>query len=207
MPTDEIRERYMAIDGADAYIDLAMECLGHADWRVRAFGLWLLTEHGLVVHTAAISGMLTDPSPHVRRAALDALGKHEQLSSHAGAVVGMLSDVVAGVRYDALRVFDSDSMRMLAPDVVALAYNVVTKMLTDEDDLVRREATHALGKLKRERTRRRWGTARAFVHIYLVRPYALFWHAYVGEQLCAPGGKWAERDRAEFENEFIELPK
>ena len=111
------------------------------------------------------------------------------------------------MRYDALHIFDSDAMRMLAPDVVASAYNAVTIMLTDEDDLVRRAATHTLGKLKRERTRLCWATARAFVQVYLVRPYALFWHAHVGEQLCAPGGKWAERDRAEFEDEFIERPK
>ena len=99
MPTDEIRERYIAIDGTDTHIDLALECIGHADWRVRAFGIWLLAENGLVVHTAAIAGMLSDPSPHVRRAALDALGKHEQatLASFAGAIAGMLVDSVAGV--------------------------------------------------------------------------------------------------------------
>ena len=43
---------------------------------------------------------------------------------------------------------------------------------------------------------------RAFVHVY---PYAIFWHAHACTQLCAPGGKWAERDRAAFEEAFSEL--
>jgi hypothetical protein len=59
-----------------------------------------------------------------------------------------------------------------------------------------------LAQLKKARARRHWATARAFVQVY---PYALFWHAYVGKQLCAPGGKWAEHDRAAFEEEFSEL--
>jgi hypothetical protein len=53
------------------------------------------------------------------------------------------------------------------------------------------------------RARRHWATARAFVHVYLVRPYALFWHEFVGERLCAPGGKWAELDRAAFVEESM----
>ena len=54
-------------------------------------------------------------------------------------------------------------------------------------------------QLKKARARRHWATASAFVKVY---PYALFWHAYVGKQLCAPGGKWAKRDRAAFEADF-----
>ncbi len=57
-------------------------------------------------------------------------------------------------------------------------------------------------QLKKTRARRYWATARVFVQVY---PYALFWHAYVGKQLCAPCGKWAEGDRAAFEEEFSEL--
>jgi len=68
---------------------------------------------------------------------------------------------------------------------------------------VRDAATITLGNLKRRRARLHWVTAREFVNVYLVRPYALFWHEYVGERLCAPGGKWVERDRAAFEDEFI----
>ena len=51
----------------------------------------------------------------------------------------------------------------------------------------------------RVRARRNWATARAFVRVY---PYALFWHMSMCKQLCAPGGKWAERDRAAFEADF-----
>ena len=54
-------------------------------------------------------------------------------------------------------------------------------------------------RLKKLRTRAHWAAVRA---MYFVRPYALMWHTYVGQQLCAPGGKWAENDRITFEEEF-----
>jgi len=56
---------------------------------------------------------------------------------------------------------------------------------------------------KHQRERHPWVTVRAFVKLSFVRPYARFWHEYVGERLCAPGGKWAEGDRAAFEEESI----
>jgi len=59
-------------------------------------------------------------------------------------------------------------------------------------------------QMSKERARRHWATARAFVHMY---PYALFWHTYACKQLCAPGGTWAERDRVAFENDFGDLRK
>ena len=37
--------------------------------------------------------------------------------------------------------------------------------------------------------------------MYLVLSYAFFW--YTGKLPCAPGGRWATRDRAAFEAEFI----
>ena len=43
-------------------------------------------------------------------------------------------------------------------------------------------------------------TVRAFAHMH---PYTVFWHAHAGKRICAPGGKWAKRDRAAFE--FIQL--
>lgn len=41
------------------------------------------------------------------------------------------------------------------------------------------------------------------MHMRIARPYAICWNEFVGERLCAPGGKWAERDRAAFEDEFM----
>lgn len=52
------------------------------------------------------------------------------------------------------------------------------------------------------RVRRLWLTAKALATVY---PYAIFWYCYVGKQLCAPGGKWAKRDRAAFVHEFGEV--
>ena len=56
--------------------------------------------------------------------------------------------------------------------------------------------------MEKARARRRWSMVRTFVQVY---PYAIFWHAHACTQLCAPGGKWAERDRAAFEDEFSAL--
>jgi len=204
IPVGDLHEVFsMFAPGTAEQIEFTLGCLGNVDWQVRAYGLHMLDERGSVVHTAVIVGMLTDPSPHVRRAALEALGKHERstLASHAGAIMCMFVDSYAGVRYDALCMFGSDAMGILAPDVVAFACIVVTNMLTDEDTPVRLAATNTMGKLKRKRAWLHWATVRAFV---LVRPWALFWHMYVGEQLCAPGGKWAVSDRTEFEYAFIE---
>ena len=45
-----------------------------------------------------------------------------------------------------------------------------------------------------KKARAHWATVRKFVQ---KRSHALFWYAYTGKQLCAPGGKWAERDRVD----------
>ena len=125
-----------------------------------------------------------------------------ELASHAGAIAdvifGMLADSDTQVRYDALRLLHYDDfIGVLASDMLALVCSAVANMLTDAGDngLV----TRTLCKLKRKRARLHWATAR----VYRARPYARFWYDYVGEQLCAPGGVWAERDRAAFEEEFI----
>ena len=47
-----------------------------------------------------------------------------------------------------------------------------------------------------------WAKVRDFVQ---TRSHALFWYTCVGKRLCAPGGAWAARDRAAFEEEFIQL--
>ena len=179
LPDGNLHARFSAVaHNTVAQTDLVLGWLEDADWKVRAFGLGMLS-YGPLVHVATIVGMLTDPSPHVRRDALAELGKHERaaaLASNAGAIAGMFTDSFAGVRYDALRMFDSDAMGMPAQDVVILACSVVTDMLTDEDVSVRRAATNTLINIKRMRARLHWATARAYVHMRLVRPYALFWH-------------------------------
>lgn len=50
--------------------------------------------------------------------------------------------------------------------------------------------------------------ARALVHWKTMRfsvkthPYAWHWYEHICTQLCAPGGMWAERDRAAFQVDF-----
>jgi len=155
----------------------------------------------LTPHADAIVGLFTDPM--LRYDAVELLGKLEPAARtpYAGAIVGMLADSNPSVRNAAIRLFAAAEMGMLAPDVLEPAISAVTNMLTDTDYYVLVTATVTLINLKHRRARLHWAKARAFVH--LVRPYALVWHEYVGERLCAPGGVWAERDCSAFEEEFI----
>ena len=69
----------------------------------------------------------------------------------------------------------------------------------DGTDAIKKTATELLSILTATRARRNWAAVRELVH---VKPYVIFWHAHVGQLLCAPGGKWAKRDLAAFEDEF-----
>ena len=83
-----------------------------------------------------------------------------------------------------------------------MVFGAVTNILTQRYPHAHKAAAKTLGNLKRRRARLHWATARAFVQVYLVRPYAFFWYEYTGKQLCAPGGRWAKRDRTAFEADF-----
>jgi len=152
----------------------------------------------LTSYAGAIVGLFVDSDEWVRYVALESLGKLELVACtpYTGAIVGMLEDANQWVRYVALSLPASDEMGLLTPDVLVLACNV-TNILIDADYYTRNMATIALDKLKRQCARLHWATAR----VYRARPYARFLHEYVGEQLCAPGGKWAERDRVALEAE------
>jgi hypothetical protein len=91
----------------------------------------------------------------------------------------------------------------MAVESLALACGAAANMLYDTNDEVCADASAALRHLKRMRARLHWTTMRAYMHTRIVRPYAICWNEFVAERLCAPGGKWAERDRAAFEDEFI----
>jgi len=151
----------------------------------------------LTSHAGAIVSMIADPTSTVRRSAVNAFSKLNQsaLTPHAGAVVGMLANADPMIRHAALMALDK-----LEPS--ALTYSAATNMLNDAEFEVRYAAKNARIKIKRRRARLNWATA---AQAYIVRPYALFWYEFVGKQLCAPGGKWAENDRAAFEEEFDEL--
>jgi hypothetical protein len=111
-----------------------------------------------------------------------------------------------GVRFIALGLFASKcAFGKLTPDVMKLARKSITTMLVDNARVrVRDQAKCALDNLKEQLVQFHWATARVFVQVSLVRPYPLFWREYVGERLCAPGGKWADNDRASFEAEFTD---
>ena len=166
----------------------------------------------LIAHTRAIVSMLTDSEFIVR---CDALGRLRDFEYAAlapfatditNAILYMLVDPDADVRYNALHAFYTPFMGLLAPDAMAVACTVVTKMLTDTDHhiltdvehIIRMKATNILHELKKARGRLNWSTAR----VYRARPYGRFWYEDVGKSLCAPGGKWAKNDCAAFEAEF-----
>jgi len=158
-----------------------------------------LDQAALTPHAGAIVGMLTDTDLNVHYAAVATLRKVDKaaLTLHAGAIVGMLED--SRTRHAAIHLLASAEMGMLAPDVLEPAIIAVTNRLTDADFYIRDKATATLINLKRKRARLHWATAR----VYRVRWYARCWYEDVLVKLCAPGGKWAEQDRAAFEVEFI----
>ena len=173
------------------------------------FALCVFNRATRIAHIRAIVSMLTDSKLTVRCSALSTLGDlgyvalAPYVTDIANAILYMLVDPDADVRYNSLHafynVFGTEFMGLLAPDVVAVACIVVAKMLTDTDDpLVHMKATNILYKLKKARGRLNWATAR----VYRVRSYGRFWYEEACKSLCAPGGKWAENDRAAYEAEF-----
>jgi hypothetical protein len=182
---------------------MAMDILGKLDSVV------------LELYAGAVADKLTDSDLKVRCAAVRALGK---LAVYADAISHAILGILVDMRYEQrlmswpsdfrlhlLRMFESDAMGVLASDGLALVFGAL--MLIQPDGFNLSPLSHAtvtkiLGNLKRRRARLHWATARAFVHVYLVRPYAFFWYEYAGKQLCAPGGRWAKRDRTAFEAEF-----
>jgi HEAT repeat protein len=178
-----------------------MQILTDSDPRVRhaarhsaAVTLNYIGRMRLMPTAILLTHMLRYHVSDVRYVAVAAIGNigDAALESYAGAIAGLIIEPV----WDA---------RRKAVQFLALACGAVANILTDTDLDVRDAARGALSKLKRTRARLHWATARAYVHIRLVRPYAICWNEYVGERLCAPGCKWAEADRAAFEAEFIHL--
>ena len=180
------------------------------DPRVRCGALHALNRADQATITAFathVGGMLTDPDIGVRGTALIVIGFAEQakLTSYAGIIASMLANPYPGhddgVRFIALGLFASKCVfGKLTPDVMKLARRSITTMLADNASIrVRGQAKCALDNLKEQLVQFHWATARDLCR---VRPYALFWHEYVGKPLCAPGGIWADHDRASFEAAF-----
>jgi HEAT repeat protein len=194
------------------YADAIARLLEDTEPHVRCTAMRVLgkLEHGVLAsYSGVIANCLMDTVPYVCCMAVETLGNLDRmaLAPHIGgiadAIFRMLVDPDATVRCNALRMFYSVAMGMQTPSLLVMACDNVTNMLTDADYGVRDAADIALCNLKRKLVRLRWANVCAFVH--LVRPYAIFWYAYAGEQLCAPGGKWAARDRIAFEEDFDEL--
>lgn len=191
---------------AHAFVDRLVD----PDPRVRCGALRALSEADqatIIAFHAFVGGMLTDPDNGVRGSAVIVIGRAEQatLTAYAGTIANMLTNPYpghdGGVRYIALGLFAPKcAFGKLTPDVIRLARSGISTMLVNNGSIrVRDQVKCALDNLKKQLVQFHWATARDMCH---VRPYALFWHEYVGKPLCAPGGTWEDRDRASFEAEF-----
>ena len=190
-----------AIAANDALNELDQEALSraiidmfsHADARVRhaaVAALFKLDKYGtwLLPMTEVESGNI----------------KASVLASHAGLIVSMLTHKDANHAHRRCRALDLiryAAPAMHKPAVLELVFTAVKNtMLTDGHRGLRCEASERLTSLK---PLYNWTKVRAHVQdVYLVRPYAFFWYEHACEKMCAPGGQWANRDRAAFETEF-----
>ena len=160
---------------------------------IRRLTLTRYIGHALTSTTSAIVGLLSSPDRDVRETALKALTYlgDAALASYTGAIAGLITVPVSDARCMAVK--------SLALAVGAVA-NVPAQDYSYHMCFV---VAETLCDLKRTRVRLDCATMRFKLQMRLVRPYALVWLEYAGKRLCTPGGKWAERDRAAFEKEFI----
>jgi HEAT repeat protein len=140
--------------------------------------------------------------------------EEEMISFHVKGIVKMLTDSEWLVRDCAIEVIESNTNAVTA-EVLSLVISAVSDMLRTgtilRHGVVSFSVTSALScsvisallRLKRKLAQMHWATAR--VYSPLVRSYGRFWYEEACKSLCAPGGKWAERDRAAFEAEFSHI--
>ena len=155
----------------------------------------------LAPHTDAIMGLFTDPMSGFDVWQLCCKLEPTALALYTGAIVDMLAN--SRKRDSAIRLLASGRMGIRARGEFALACSAVTNMLTDENEDMQYWAAKALHKLKRQRGLLNWATARVYRPV--VSWYGWVWYEEACKALYAPGGKWAERDRAAFEAEFGHL--
>lgn len=177
-----------------------------------------------VACNGAIMSMLVNTDMSVRHAAVVALFKLDtsgswlvpkshvlecigvaMLAPHADYIVSMLSNTESCMRYRALHLVKFAAAGIYTPTVLARLCSAVAIIVrTDKHISLRNNAEIVLARLN---ALYHWARARAFVknEYLLIRPYARFWYEYACKQLCAQGGKWAERDRTAYEDEFCEL--
>jgi len=177
--------------------------------RFGAFRVLIKLQAALTPHTGAIADMLSHSDHFVRCFATESLDKLDEdaLTPHACAIAGAITDMIAEIllydmyslRLSAMKVLMKLEAAALTPHldaIIGLFTNLGTGVV---DERIRDMAKIALPKLKQMRARLNWATAR----VYRVRWYGRCWYEDVLVKLCAQGGKWAERDRAAFEAEFI----
>jgi HEAT repeat protein len=126
--------------------------------------------------------------------------EEEVISFHVKGIVGMLTDDEFLVRECAIALIESNT-NAVTPEVLKLLISAVEGMPCIGElwpNIVSSWVISALPRLKRKLAQMHWATMR----VYRVSWYGDFWYTEALKSLCAPGGKWAERDRVAFEAEF-----
>jgi HEAT repeat protein len=172
-------------DELASHSDDILNLLHDAHWMVRVQAskvTIILEEAQIAMHAHSIVTMLTHGDADVRRGAFELVARK---------LAAQRFKMVAG-RTDAKR----------APEeALALVISAIASMLTNGEFIYARyTAILTLRALKKMLAQMHWATAR--VYRPLVRSYGTFWYEEACKTLCAPGGKWAETDRAAFEEEF-----
>ena len=170
---------HMSSDGVEDWITGATE--QHRRWE----------EYWFEQATQAVT-MFGDEEWRVRCTALQMLGEvpREALNRHGDAVIRMLDDGDLWVRLAAHETLSKLTCHQHTTIAISeLRYSEIRLVLASDIE-------------RKSRAMNRWSNVRAFVQVY---PYAIFWYERACKSMCAPGCKWAERDRAAFEEDFGEF--
>lgn len=193
--------------------------LTDTDWVTRYEALKALGKlhpHELASHSDDILHLLHDAHWMVRvqAAKVTIILEEAQIAMRAHAIVTMLThkdfDVRRGAFELVARKLAARRFKMVAgptdakrapEEALAMVISAIASMLTNGEFIYARyTAILTLRTLKKMLAQMHWATAR--VYRPLVRSYGRFWYEEACKTLCAPGGKWAENDRAAFEEEF-----
>jgi cyclophilin family peptidyl-prolyl cis-trans isomerase/HEAT repeat protein len=113
------------------------------DWRVVVEAALGLGAHGDPRSLPVLVGLSTHPTPHVRRAAVRALGSYESTRGVASALDRGLSDISAAVRAEALI-----ALAKVLPTADALV--ILQQNRSDPDPILRKGVAEAAGELPPE---------------------------------------------------------
>jgi HEAT repeat protein len=209
-------------DALTPHVSAIVFVLTDPDWVTRFGALKALGKLNAAVlasrryYSDAILSLLHDENSMVRTQAAKVIIilEEAQTALHAGAIVSMLTHIDAAVRRDAFKlvarklaagnfklVASNTDAKRTPEEALALVISAIANMhTTGELNDWAWSGINTLRTLKTMLARMHWATARVYRPV--ARWYGWVWYEEACKSLYAPGGKWAERDRAAFEDEF-----